>query len=229
MVLQDPDTILFLLLFFFFFSLFSFCCSDWVVSVVLFLSFYFILFIYLFLALLGLRCCASSSLVAMLGLLVAVASLVAGHRPWGVQASGAVAYGLHRCSSRVLEHRLSSWWRTRRSYLWDLPRSGIKPLSPALAGTFFSTGLPGSPCCSVGKFILSSSFPVIHWDSLHVCMYEWIPFIEIIVFFSSKISIWFFLSSKIAFFPSKTSYSLICFKHILFFPEERKYKLYFKW
>ena len=47
MVLQDPDTILFLLLFFFFFSLFSFCCSDWVVSVVLFLSFYFIyLFIF---------------------------------------------------------------------------------------------------------------------------------------------------------------------------------------
>ena len=39
-------------------------------------SFYFILFIYLFLALLGLRCCASSSLAAMLGLLVAVASLV---------------------------------------------------------------------------------------------------------------------------------------------------------
>ena len=66
-----------------FFSLFSFCCSDWVVSVVLFLSFYFILFIYLFLALLGLRCCASSSLAAMLGLLVAVASLVAEHGLWG--------------------------------------------------------------------------------------------------------------------------------------------------
>ena len=39
--------------------------------------------IYLFWAMLGLRCCASSSLVAMLGLLVAVASLVAEHGLWG--------------------------------------------------------------------------------------------------------------------------------------------------
>ena len=26
---------------------------------------------------------------------------------------------------------------------WDLPRSGIKPVSPALAGGFLTTGLPG--------------------------------------------------------------------------------------
>ena len=28
---------------------------------------------------------------------------------------------------------------------WDLPRPGIEPLSPALAGRFFTTGPPGNP------------------------------------------------------------------------------------
>ena len=29
--------------------------------------------------------------------------------------------------------------------MWDLPRSGIKPVSPALAGRFFTTEAPGKP------------------------------------------------------------------------------------
>ena len=29
--------------------------------------------------------------------------------------------------------------------MWDLPGSGIKPVSPALAGEFFTTELPGKP------------------------------------------------------------------------------------
>jgi len=31
--------------------------------------------------------------------------------------------------------------------MWDLPRSGIEPMSPALAGRFFTTDLPGMPSC----------------------------------------------------------------------------------
>ena len=27
--------------------------------------------------------------------------------------------------------------------MWDLPRPGIEPVSPALAGRFLATGLPG--------------------------------------------------------------------------------------
>ena len=62
----------------------------------------FLKFIHLFLAVLGLRCCAGFSLVAerrgcspaaAQELLTAVASLV--------------AYGLSSCSSRALEHKLS--------------------------------------------------------------------------------------------------------------------------
>ena len=30
--------------------------------------------------------------------------------------------------------------------MWDLPRPGIKPRSPALAGGFFITEPPGQPC-----------------------------------------------------------------------------------
>ena len=47
----------------------------------------------------------------------------------------------HSCSSRAVEHKLSNCG-TRAwllCILWDLPRSGIKPMSPALAGGFFTT------------------------------------------------------------------------------------------
>ena len=63
--------------------------------------------------------------VAVCGLLIAVASLVAEHRP---QA-----------------HRLSSWgtWAQLLRNVWNLPGPGIKPVSPALAGRFLSTVPPG--------------------------------------------------------------------------------------
>ena len=40
--------------------------------------------------------------------------------------------------------------------MWDLPRSGIEPVSPALAGNFFTTGPPGSP--QVFFFLFPLSF-----------------------------------------------------------------------
>ena len=66
---------------------------------------------------LGLHCCvrAFSScgergllFVAVRGLLIAVASLVAEHGLLGTQASVVVAHGPSSCGSRALEHRLSS-------------------------------------------------------------------------------------------------------------------------
>ena len=75
------------------------------------------LFIYLFLAALGLRCYArvSSScgewgllFVAVRGLLTVVASLCCGARALGAQASVVVARGLGSCGLQALEHRLSS-------------------------------------------------------------------------------------------------------------------------
>ena len=51
---------------------------------------------------------AEATLVAVPGLLIAAASLVAEHRLWGTQASVAEAHGLRSCSSQALEHRLNN-------------------------------------------------------------------------------------------------------------------------
>ena len=63
----------------------------------------------------------------------------------GTQASVVVAHGLSSFGSRALEQRLSSCGT--RAYLlrgmWDLPRPGLEPMSPALAGRFLTTAPPG--------------------------------------------------------------------------------------
>ena len=66
-------------------------------------------------------------------------------RALGAQASVVVACGLSSCGSRALERRLSSCG-ARAEFLrgmWDLPRPGLKPVSPALAGGFLTTAPPG--------------------------------------------------------------------------------------
>ena len=95
------------------------------------------LFIYLFIfAVLGLRFCvrAFSScgkreplLIAVRGPLTVAASLVAEHR---LQTRR-----LTSCGSRA---------QLLRS-MWDLPRPGLEPVSPALAGRFSTTAPPGKP------------------------------------------------------------------------------------
>ena len=86
-------------------------------------------------------------LVAVHGLLIAVASLCCRARALGAWASVVVTRGLSSCGSRALERRLSSCgaraWLLRD--MWDLPRPGIEPVSPALAGGFSTTVPPGKP------------------------------------------------------------------------------------
>ena len=47
----------------------------------------------------------------------------------------------------MLEHRLGSCgtWAQLLQGIWDLPELGIEPVSPALAGEFFTTEPPGKP------------------------------------------------------------------------------------
>ena len=99
------------------------------------LIYYYLLF--LFLAVLGLRFCARalSSCGKRGPLFIAVrgppltiaASLVAEHR---LQMRR-----LSKCGSRAQLLR----------DMWDLPRPGLKPVSPALAGRFSTTAPPGKP------------------------------------------------------------------------------------
>ena len=108
------------------------------------LHFYF--FLYLFLAVLGLRFCvrAFSScgkrgplFIPVRGPLTVAASLVAEHR--------------------LQMRRLSSCgsWAQLLCGMWDLPRPGLEPVSPALAGRFSTTAPPGKPLMKVFDELVS--------------------------------------------------------------------------
>ena len=103
-------------------------------------SFFFLkllyLFIYLFLAVLGLRFCARAFsscgergplFIAVRGPLTVAASLAAEHKLQTRRLSS--------CGSRA----------QLLCGMWDLPRPGLEPVSPALAGRFSTTALPGKP------------------------------------------------------------------------------------
>ena len=98
--------------------------------------FCFVLFIYLFMAVLGLRFCARAFsscgkrgplFIAVRGPLTVAASLVAEHRLQTRRRSN--------CGSRAQLLRGT----------WDLPRPGLEPMSPALAGRLSTTAPPGKP------------------------------------------------------------------------------------
>ena len=109
-------------------------------SIMVHLFFFFLnftyLFIYLFLAVLGLRFCARAFsscgkrgplFIAMRGPLTIAASPVAEHRlqTRRLSSRGSRAQPLHGT--------------------WDLPGPGLEPVSPALAGRFSTTAPPGKP------------------------------------------------------------------------------------
>ena len=109
---------------------------------------FFFKFIYLFLAVLGLRFCARAFsscgkrgplFIAVRGPLTIAASLVAGHRLQTRRLSS--------CGSRAQLLR----------GMWDLPRPGLEPVSPALAGRFSTTAPPGKPWFSFLNNILGSN------------------------------------------------------------------------
>ena len=79
--------------------------------------------------------------IAVFRLLTVVTSLVMVQWCQTAQASGVEACGLSSQGSQALKHRLKSsgTWAQLPHGTWDLPRSGIEPLSPVLAGEFFTT------------------------------------------------------------------------------------------
>ena len=97
-------------------------------------------------AVLGLRFCArafsscgkrGTLFIAVRGPLTIAASLVAEHR---LQTRR-----LSNCGSRAQPLR----------GMWDLPRSGLEPVSPALAGRLSTTAPPGKPLKNI---LVASSF-----------------------------------------------------------------------
>ena len=104
----------------------------------------------LFLTVLGLPCCSGFSfgaanglysVVVLCRLLIAVVVLLQSTGLQSAWASVVVVHGLHSYSSWSPENRLSSYvtWPLFLQSMWDLPRRGMEPMSPALAGRFFTT------------------------------------------------------------------------------------------
>ena len=108
-----------------------------------FLFFFFLNFIYLFLAVLGLRFCARafSSCGKWGPLFIAV------REPLTIAAS---LVEEHRLQTRRLSS-CGAWAQLLRG-MWDLPRPGLEPVSPELAGRFSTTAPPGKPT----SFLFSS-------------------------------------------------------------------------
>ena len=107
------------------------------------------LFVYLFLAKLGLQCCKQTfsghgewRLLSSCGAWVSDCS---GCSFWAARAPGLTSF--RSCSSRALEHRLNRCGTLGLLLhgIWGLPESGLKPMSPALAGRLFTTEPPGKP------------------------------------------------------------------------------------
>ena len=111
------------------------------------LYFLIYLFIYLFLAVLGLCFCARAF------------SSCGKRRPLFIAVRGPPTIA----ASLVAEHklqmrRLSSCgsWAQLLYGMWDLPRPGLEPVSPALAGRFSATVPPGKPALN---FLISRVSP----------------------------------------------------------------------
>ena len=66
---------------------------------------------------------------------------------FGCVGSSLLCTGFRSCGSWAVECRLSSCGAQAQLLhsMWDLPRPGLEPMSPALAGRFLTTGPPGKP------------------------------------------------------------------------------------
>ena len=100
------------------------------------------------LVVMGLLCFVGSSLLSAnrdYSMAGSQASHWRGFSYYGAQALGCP--GFSSCSSQAPGHRLGSCctWGQWLHGMWDLPGSGIKPMSAALAGGFFATEPPGKP------------------------------------------------------------------------------------
>ena len=111
------------------------------------------------------------------------ASRCGGFSCCGARASVVVVRGLSSCGSWALERRLSSCGARALLLcgMWDLPRPGLKPASPTLAGGFLTTAPPGkSPKTILKKSILEEGGKHV---SLFIIIYLWKENKKLIVFF----------------------------------------------
>ena len=137
-----------------------------------FLNKFIYLFIYLFLAVLGLRLCARAFFscgergplfIPVRGPLTIAASLVAEHRLQTRRLSS--------CGSRAQLLR----------GMCDLLRPGLEPVSPALAGRFSTTAPPGKPMTTAltKEMWVEGCLPLPHGNLWVIAVFAMFPFLFI--------------------------------------------------
>ena len=120
-----------------------------IISIILFffLNFFFIATLFIYLFIFG---CVGSSVLAR-----AFSSygkrgplLIAVHGPLFIAVRGPLTIAAPPVAGHRLQTRRLSSCGSRAQMLrgmWDLPRPGLEPVSPALAGRFSTTAPPGKP------------------------------------------------------------------------------------
>ena len=105
----------------------------------------FFIYLFLLLVVLSLHCCLGFSPVALSGGLLS--SCDHGLLIEMLLLLRSTHGGFSSCGFQALEHRLNNCGTLAQLLrgMWDLPRSGIKPMSPALTGGFIPTDPPGKP------------------------------------------------------------------------------------
>ena len=105
---------------------------------------------------LGLRFCARAFFSGMRGPL-----FITVRRPLTVAASLVAEHRLQTC-------RLSSCGSRARflRWMWDLPRPGLEPVSPALAGRLSTTAPPGKPSLSLLNQIFGHNLVTLETGSV---------------------------------------------------------------
>ena len=86
--------------------------------------------------------------------------------------------GSRRAGSVVVAHRLSSCGSRAQLLrgMWDLPRPGLEPVSPALAGGFSTAAPPGKPINRVLFFVFLWGFSSVQlFRFFKVCVYVLLP------------------------------------------------------
>ena len=142
------------------------------------MCFFVVKFIYLFLVVLGLRCrvqtfssCNERELlfIVVLGLLIAVACLVAEHR---LQCVGFSNYSIQ--AQQLLYKGSGAWavkcwlmlhcviWTQLACMKWNLPKPRIQLMCPALTGGFLTTGPPAK-----SKWVVLFTFVLLYvtWEN----------------------------------------------------------------
>ena len=82
--------------------------------------------------------------------------------------------GFSSCRSRTLEHRFNSRDECAQlsRAMWDLPRPGIKPVSPAMASRFFTTEPPGTPQVTCVFIFMRGLLQKTHKRVPNWCLYN---------------------------------------------------------